>query len=85
MEERDQLEAGVNTFDHLIAKVSDGFGISIEDLLSPGKHPHRVKARSVAAYMAVRRLGMNGTTIAGRMGWAVDNQLRRCPWRETGE
>ncbi|BBO88952.1 hypothetical protein [Desulfosarcina ovata] len=34
----------------------------------PGKHPHRVKARSVAAYLAVRRMGMDGTTVGKRMG-----------------
>ena len=68
MEERYRLTAEGYTFDRMIEQVSDHFGISIESILSPGKQPQRVKARSVAAYMAVRRLGMDGTTVGRRMG-----------------
>jgi chromosomal replication initiation ATPase DnaA len=58
----------LNDVDRMIAQVSEQLGISIEDLRSPGKHPNRVKARSVAAYLAVRKLGMDGTTVGRRMG-----------------
>ncbi|WP_414736132.1 helix-turn-helix domain-containing protein [Desulfosarcina ovata] len=52
----------------MIEQVSEHFGISIANILFPGKHPQRVKARSVAAYLAVKRLGMDGTTVGRRMG-----------------
>ncbi|VTR69633.1 conserved hypothetical protein [Desulfosarcina cetonica] len=68
LEARYHLKAQGYTFDRLIAWVSDRFGISIDDTLSPGKYPHRVKARSVAAYLAVRKLGMDGTSVGKRMG-----------------
>jgi chromosomal replication initiation ATPase DnaA len=66
MEERYRLAAEGHTFDRMIAQVSEHFGLCVEELLSPGKHPHRVKARSVAAYLAVRKLGMDGTAV-GRL------------------
>ena len=68
MEERYRLIADGYTFERMIEKVSEHFGISIDSILLPGKHPHRVKARSIAAYLAVRRLGMDGTTVGMRMG-----------------
>ena len=34
----------------------------------PGKQPLRVKARSIAAYWAVRELGIDGTTVGEKMG-----------------
>jgi chromosomal replication initiation ATPase DnaA len=52
----------------MIEKVSEHFAISIDDILFPGKHSHRVKARSVAAYLTVKRFGMDGTTVGRRMG-----------------
>lgn len=68
MEERYGLTAKGYTFDCIVKQVSEHFGLSIESILMPGKHPHRVKARSVAAYLAVRRLGIDGTTVGKRMG-----------------
>ena len=68
MEERYRLTVSGYTFERVIEQVSEHFGISIDDILFPGKHPHRVKARSVAAYLAVKRLGMDGTTVGRRMG-----------------
>jgi len=66
MEEQYRLAAEGHTFNQMISQISESFGLSVEDVLSPGKHPHRVKARSVAAYLAVRKLGMDGTA-AGRL------------------
>ena len=68
IEERYHLSASGYTFERMIEQVSEHFGISIDDILFPGKHPHRVKARSVAAYLAMKRLGMDGTTVGRRMG-----------------
>jgi len=68
MEERYRLAAQGHTFDRMIEQVSEYFGLSVEDILSPGKHPHRVKARSVAAYLAVRKLDMDGTAVGKMLG-----------------
>ena len=68
LEERYRLATQGHTFDRMIAQVSGYFGLSVEEILSPGKHPHRVKARSVAAYLAVRKLGMNGTAVGRLLG-----------------
>ena len=68
MEERYRLIADGYTFERMLEQVSEHFGISIDSILLPGKHPHRVKARSIVAYLAVRRLGMDGTTVGMRMG-----------------
>jgi len=68
MEERYRLAAEGHTFDRMIAQISEFFGLSVENVLSPGKHPHRVKARSVAAYLAVRKLGMDGKNVGKLLG-----------------
>jgi chromosomal replication initiation ATPase DnaA len=68
MKERYRLSEDGYSFERMIEQLSDHFGISIESLLSPGKQPQRVKARSVAAFLAVRKLGMDGTTVGNRMG-----------------
>jgi hypothetical protein len=68
MEERYRLAAEGHTFDRMIAQISEFFGLSVENVLPPGKHPHRVKARSVAAYLAVRKLGMDGKTVGKLLG-----------------
>jgi putative transposase len=68
MEEQYRLVAEGHTFDRMIVQISESFGLSVEDVLSPGKHPHRVKARSVAAYLAVRKLGMDGTAVGKLFG-----------------
>ena len=65
---RCRLIADGYTFERMIEQESEHFGISIDSTLLPGKHPYRVKARSIVAYLAVRRLGMDGTTVGMRMG-----------------
>jgi hypothetical protein len=39
-----------------------------EYVLSPGKQPECVMARSVLAYWAVRKLGISGTKVGKRLG-----------------
>jgi putative transposase len=68
MEEQYRLVAEGHTFDRMIVQISESFDLSVEDVLSPGKHPHRVKALSVAAYLAVRKLGMDGTAVGKLFG-----------------
>jgi REP element-mobilizing transposase RayT len=60
------MAAGI-TFDEVIAFVATHFDMSIENVLSQGKQPQRVRARSVAAYLAVRKLGMVGTDVGRRL------------------
>ena len=50
--------------------------ISAKNILLPGKQPQRVKARSVVAYLAVRQLGMDGTSVRKRLGVA-QSAIRR--------
>ncbi|MBC2736226.1 MAG: transposase [Desulfobacteraceae bacterium] len=68
MEDRYRLAAEGHTFERMIAQVGDYYGVSVKELHRPGKHPHRVKARSVAAYLAVRKLGMDGTAVGKLLG-----------------
>jgi REP element-mobilizing transposase RayT len=56
------------TMDMVLRRASDFFGIPIKAITSGGKQPDRVKARSVAAYWAVRELGMNGTRVGKKIG-----------------
>jgi hypothetical protein len=39
-----------------------------EEVLSPGKQPRRVEARSVACFWAVRALGMTTVEVSRRLG-----------------
>jgi hypothetical protein len=50
---------GQGTFERLIKRVANLFEISPKELLSGGKHPKTVKARSVDCYWGNRELGMS--------------------------
>ena len=52
----------------VVEKAASKFGLDAEDVCEPGKQPTRVKARSVAAYWAVRYLQMSGTEVGKRLG-----------------
>jgi len=41
---------------------------AVKYILTPGKQPERVTARSVLAYWAVRELGIPGTKVGKRLG-----------------
>lgn len=62
------LTASGCTFDTIVARVGERLGLPAEAILSPGKQPERVKARSLVAYLAVRQLGMPGTDVGKRLG-----------------
>lgn len=62
------LAASGCTFDRIVARVGERLGLPAEAILSPGKQPERVKARSLVAYLAVRQLGMPGTDVGKRLG-----------------
>jgi hypothetical protein len=44
------------------------FGLNAEEVLSPGKQPRRVEARSVACFWAVRALGMTTVEVSRWLG-----------------
>ena len=52
----------------LARHVSGMFNLMPKELLSPGRYPDRVKARSLLFYWAVRELGMTATELARTAG-----------------
>jgi hypothetical protein len=68
MERRYRLEAMGYDFDTIVKRVSEIFKIAVKYILSPGKQPERVIARSVLAYWAVRKLGISGTKVGKKLG-----------------
>ncbi|MBC2695121.1 MAG: hypothetical protein HF982_07580 [Desulfobacteraceae bacterium] len=67
MERRYQLEAMGYDFNTIVERVSKIFKIAVKYILSPGKQPERVTARSVLAYWAVRELGISRTNVGKRL------------------
>ena len=59
MERKYRLKAEGYDFDTVVKRVSDIFSMKVRRILSPGKQPDRVMARSVLAYWAVRELGIS--------------------------
>ena len=68
MEHKYRLKAMGYDFDTVVEIVSEIFKIEVRQILSPGKHPERVMARSVLAYWFVRELGISGTKVGRRLG-----------------
>jgi len=68
MERRYRLEAMGYDFDTIVERVSKIFKIAVKYILSPGKQPERVTARSVLAYWSVRELGISGTKVGEKLG-----------------
>ncbi len=55
----------IEKVEHRVAEV---LGISAEEVRKRGRERHRVEARSLAIYWAVRELGMPGVALAKRYG-----------------
>jgi putative transposase len=75
-----RLKAQGIDFGRLLEIVSEDFDITTEEILSPGKHRHRVMARSVLCYWAVTELKMTATALAKELGIsqpAVSNAVSR--------
>ncbi len=68
LEHKYRLAAKGIDFEKVVRRVAAVFDIKADELLSAGKHPPTVKARSVLCYWAVRELGMNGTDVAAKLG-----------------
>ena len=80
MERQYHLKAQGFSFDTIIARVSQIFDVPEERIRTSGKEPKRVRARSVAAYWAVRELCMAGTEVGMELGLtqpAVSRSVRR--------
>lgn len=67
-ERRYHLQAQGYDFDKVVDRVSKLFKMRSEEILSPGKQPERVRARSLVCYWAVKELGINGTAVAKLLG-----------------
>jgi len=67
-ERRYQLQAQGYDFDKVVDRVAKLFRMRPEEIVSPGKQPGRVRARSLVCYWAVKELGMNGTAVARLLG-----------------
>jgi len=68
VERRYRLKSEGYTFDRIAERVRNIFKLSDEDLLNPGKHPNRVKARSVLTHWAVTELGLPATEVGLKLG-----------------
>jgi hypothetical protein len=68
MERKYRLRAEGYTFDRIVRVIEEIFDIPQRDLMSPGKQPYRVKARSVLICWAVQELGMLTTEVGIRLG-----------------
>ena len=51
-----------------IERVAKLYKMRPREILSSGKQPERVRARSLVCYWAVKELGINGTAIAKLLG-----------------
>ena len=63
-----------------IERVAKLYKMRPEEILSPGKQPERVRARSLVCYWAVKELGINGTAVAKLLGIiqsSVSRAIRR--------
>ena len=64
----------------IVTRVSQLFDVPEARIKSSGKEPERVKAKSVAAYRAVKELGMTGTEVGNELRLtlsAVSRAVRR--------
>ena len=75
-----RLIANGYTLDTIIDRVSDIFELAPKLIILSSKEPKRVRARSVAAYWAVKHLRMQGTEVGRSLSLtqsAVSRAVRR--------
>jgi putative transposase len=68
MERKYQLQAAGFDFDKLIDRAADFFQLKSAEILLPTKQRHRVKARSLLCFWAIKELGMSSIAVADRLG-----------------
>jgi putative transposase len=67
LDRRYPIQSGEDSFNGLIERVAKLFELSPQQLLSGGKHPGTVKARSVVCYWGNRELGMSTIELSKRL------------------
>jgi chromosomal replication initiation ATPase DnaA len=70
----------LKALDTILGWVADIFELTPKTIISSSKEPARVKARSVAAYWAVKHSKMKGTEVGRRLSLiqsAVNRAVRR--------
>jgi putative transposase len=76
MEKQYRLKTKGYDFDNAVDKVAELLNIKSEDLLVPSKQPHRVKARSLICFWAVKELGISSNVVAAKLGIAQSSVTR---------
>ena len=80
MDRKYRLKGPGCDLDTIIARVSHIFNVPEARIKASGKEPEQVKAKSVAAYWAVRELSMAGTEVGRQLSLtqsAVSRAVRR--------
>jgi putative transposase len=80
LERRYALKARGYGLEKVGQKVSEIYGIQIEEIYSRGHRPVQVEARDLLCYWAVRQIGISCTKLAKRLGrsqTAVSYAIRR--------
>ncbi len=54
-------------FDAAVQKAAETLSLLKSDVITAGKHPQRVKARSLVCYWAVREMGLSATSVGERL------------------
>jgi putative transposase len=78
---RYQLQAQGYDFDKVVDWVAKLFRMRAGEILSSGKQPERVRARSLVCYWAVKELGINSTAVARLLG-IIQSSVSRAVRRE---
>lgn len=68
LERRYALRAKGLDFHAILKRIGDVYGLKAEGILSGGKQPELVEARSLACYWAVKELGMTTVEVSRRFG-----------------
>lgn len=62
-----RLRAEGYDFEWLVSRVAEQLGIEPEEVLSPGKYPQNVRARSLLCYWGVRAMGMTTVELSRKL------------------
>ena len=68
LERKYRLKAAGYDFDRIVDRVADIFQLKPAEILSATKQRHRVKARRLLCFWAVKKLGMSSIVVADRLG-----------------
>lgn len=67
LERRYRLQMHGLDVDKVVDRVTEIFNLKTEEVLTSGKQPQRVKARSLLCYWVVKELGLSGAYMARRL------------------